>query len=448
MPSTASEPPRPRVLAIAEEANPEFVSVPLVGWSLAAALREVADVHLVTQTRNRDAIARAGLVEGRDFTAIDSEAVARPLYTLATRLRGGTAKGWTTMQAVTSLSYPYFEWLVWRRFREEIAAGRYDIVHRITPLSPTKPSLLAPRVGRAGVPFVLGPLNGGIPWPRGFEAARRAEREWLSYVRGAYRWQPGFGATFRHAAAVIAGSRHTAAELPADCLGRTVYIPENAIMPKRFALPPRAEPGLPLRATFVGRLVPYKGCDMVIEAAAPLLAAGQLVLDILGDGPEMPALRAQVATLGLEAAVVFHGWQRHEDVQGIIVGSDLFAFPSIREFGGAVVMEAMALGVAPLVADYGGPPEAVTEETGFKVAMGSRAEIVAGVRRALEALIADPEHLLAVGRAARARVHEKYTWSAKAEMVAAVYDRVLGRRPDWPRFFPEHAEEAAAGIDA
>ncbi|WP_425097846.1 glycosyltransferase family 4 protein [Tropicibacter sp. S64] len=420
-----------RVLAIAEAANPEWVSVPLVGWSLASALRQVADVHIVTQVRNRDAFLRAGMVEGEDFTAIDSEALSRPMWKLAEKLRMGEGKGWTMVQALNALSYPHFERLVWKRFGDEIESGQWDIVHRITPLSPTISSSLAGRCAKAGVPFVLGPLNGGVPWPKGFEAERRAEKEWLSYIRSAYKLLPGRGTTLRHAAAILAGSYHTASEIPAEHQGKTLYIPENGIDPVRFNR--IAAPSGVLRGAFVGRLVPYKGCDMLLSAAEPLLQSGKLELEIIGDGPMRPALEAQAKGL---PGVTFHGWKAHEEVQETLARCHLLTFPSIREFGGGVVLEAMALGVVPLIVDYAGPGELVHPDWGVKVPCGSRQEIVRDFRAALQDLAGDPAALEQMAEAARARVQSHFLWSRKAEQVRHVYDWVLGgKAAPKPDFF-------------
>lgn len=100
---------RPKVLVIAEAANPILGERSAMGWNTANALREVADAHIVTQVCNRDAIASHGLLEGRDFTAIDSEALAAPFYRMADRLRGGAGKALDNVTALQSLSYPYFE---------------------------------------------------------------------------------------------------------------------------------------------------------------------------------------------------------------------------------------------------------------------------------------------------------------------------------------------------
>ncbi|WP_137702271.1 glycosyltransferase family 4 protein [Marimonas lutisalis] len=417
---------KPRVLVIAEAANPEWVSVPLVGWSLSTALRGVADVHIVTQVRNREAFQRAGEVEGETFTAIDSEAFARPMWKLGEVLRMGQGKGWTMVQAVSALSYPYFERLVWRRFGPDIRAGRYDLVHRVTPLSPTISSPLAGRCARAGVPFVMGPLNGGVPWPRGFDAERRREREWLSYLRGAYKALPGRGTTLRHAAAIIAGSCHTLSEIPARHRGKCVYIPENAVDPARFSQLAAPENDV-LRACFVGRMVPYKGPDMLLEAALPLLRAGRMQLEMIGDGPMLAGLKEFAAREGIADAVTFHGWVAHDKVQSVMSGCHLLSFPSVREFGGGVVLEAMALGLVPLIVDYAGPGELVRPDWGLKVPIGSRAEIVAAFRAELGRCAADPAGLAPLAAAARARVEEKFTWARKAGQVREVYDWVLGR---------------------
>ncbi len=414
---------------MAEAANPEWVSVPLVGWSLANALREVADIHIVTQIRNRDAFLRAGLVEGREFTAIDSEKLAAPLWQLAERLSMGKGVGWTMKTAVTTLGYGYFERLVWRRFGAAIRAGEYDIVHRVTPLTPTANSLIAARCKAAGVPFVMGPLNGGVPWPKGFDAERRREKEWLSYIRGAYKALPGRGATLSAASAIICGSEHTLSEIPARHRGKTIWLPENAIDPARFALTAPQPGQLPLRGCFIGRLVPYKGADMAIEAALPLLRSGALSLDIIGDGPQAEALRDLVAREGVTDAVRFHGWLAHLEVQKVAAQAQLLVFPSVREFGGGVVLEAMALGVVPVIVDYAGPGELVSEATGLRIPLGSRDEIVAGLRAQLEAIAADPSVLQAMAGQARASVRQDFTWSAKAAQVERIWRAVLAGAP-------------------
>lgn len=407
----------PRVLIIAEAANPEWVSVPLVGWSLARAIAEKCDAHIVTQIRNRDAFLRAGLIEGVDFTAIDSEAFARPLWAIGEKLRMGEGKGWTTLQVINALSYPYFERLIWKQFGAAIRAGDYDIVHRVTPLSPTIASPLAVKCTRAGVPFVLGPLNGGVPWPKGFDAERRREREWLSYLRSAYKALPGRKATLKHASAILTGSRHTSSEVPGEFQEKCIYMPENGIDPERFSGAATPPIDGPLRACFVGRMVPYKGPDMLLEAAAPLLESGALEIEMIGDGPMKEQLERAHSK-----GVHWRGWMAHEDVQDVLKTCNLLSFPSIREFGGGVVLEAMALGVPPLIVDYAGPGELVHGAWGLKVPLGTRSEIIASFRSTLTALCEDRSALDQMGIAAAARVESHFTWERKASQVMQVYE--------------------------
>lgn len=413
-----------RVLILAESCNPEFVSVPLVGWSHYQALSRIVDTHLVTQIRNRAALLRAGLVEGKDFTAIDSEAFARPLDKLGQKIRGGKGKGWTTMMAIRALSQPHFEKLFWKQFKVRLQKREFDLVHQLTPLSPT----LAPRPAtwckKIYVPFIWGPINGGVAWPKEFDAARRQEKEWLTYVRGIYKVFPGFSRARKNASAILIGSRDTFAQMPKKYHDKCIYLPENGIDPARFNKRRTRTASVPIRAAFLGRLVPYKGADMLIEAAEPLVREGKLIVDILGDGPEMPRLKAMIAAKNL-TGITLHGNIPHTQVQDKLIDADVFAFPSIREFGGGVALEAMAVGVPCIVPNYGGLGELVTADTGWLIPMGPRESIIQGFRDVLSDLVKNPQKIEEKSGKAHDLIMRDFTWDAKAQKTLGIYKKVL-----------------------
>lgn len=281
---------------------------------------------------------------------------------------------------------------------------------------------------------MIGPLNGGLPWPKGFNALRHQEKEWLSYVRSIYKLLPGYRSTRKYAAAIVIGSCETWNQMPAQYHDKCVYITENGILPERFTLRRTHQASHPIKVIFIGRIVPYKGADILIEAAAPLIRSRLLKLEIVGDGPDMPKLKTLVNQEELENGVELTGWVEHSQVQERLANADVFAFPSIREFGGAVVVEAMALGLVPVVMNYGGPGEIVTETTGYTVPIGSRAEIVMHFRDILSRLAADPHGLTEIGQLAQSRALKLFTWDAKARQMIEVYRWLLGQRTDKPSF--------------
>lgn len=429
-PSTAADrdgrqPAKLRILLIAEACNPTWSSVPLVGYNLARSLsaRDDLEVTLVSQIRNRDALEADSIAKSAELNYVDNEFAARPLYRMAQLLRGGDGLAWTMNTAMAWPSQMIFEKMIYRQFRSEFERGRWDLVHRLTPLSPVMGSPLAKRIK---TPMLIGPLNGGLPWPREFRDLRRQEREWLIPLRRIYRVLPYYRSMYRRLAGVIAGSRHTASEIPRCCRGKQFFLPENGVDPKRFPLAARwPEPLGQFRFITVGRLVPVKAIDLLLEAFAGSPHLKNCSLQIVGDGPDRSRLENQARSLGLSDSAHFLGWLDQPQLAAELASAQAFVFPSIKDFGGGAVLEAMSAALPSIVVNYGGPGELVTDKTGIRLPIQPRHELIGSLRGAMEQLAGNSPLCRQLGKAAAEKIRTEFTWEAKAERIVQIYRQLF-----------------------
>lgn len=423
---------RLRVLLLADVCNPDWPSLPIVGYQYARAIARYADATVVTQIRNQPNISRDGLGDAR-VVYLDTEKIAARIHKLAVALRGGNSTGWTLQMAMDYPTYLAFECYAWRQFRAALQAGEFDLVHRITPMSPTLPSFMA---SKTPVPFLLGPLNGNLPWPAQFQAELKREKEWLSRFRNAYKGLPFYQSTYQGAAGILAAFDHTIADLPTSLHAKTLNFPEVGIHPELFSLP-RRSPRSRLTILYAGRLVPYKLPEVVVRAvaASPLLQQHRLVM--VGEGPERDRLQTLIREHHLEHCVELHGQQPQSEVGRLMREAEIFAFPSIRELGAGVVVEAMACGMACVVVDYGGPATLIQPEWGVKVPLGDQAELVHSFKTELETLVRNPTRTLQLGLAAHQHAMTYYTWDAKARKTVEIYQWLLGQRSERPNFWDQ-----------
>ncbi len=418
-----------RVLILAEVCNPDWPSLPVVGYKFARAIANYADVVVVTQIRNKPNIDRDGMGKAK-VVYLDTENIAAPVYKLADALSGGKSRGETIKVAIGNFINLAFEWAVWKHFQQDLQNGRFDVVHRLTPMSPTQPS---PMAQWSPVPFLLGPINGGLPWPKHFTTELSREREWLSYFRKGYKFLPYYRSTYARSAGILAAFDHTIADLPASVKPKTINFPEVGIDPDLFTLPIRSKREQ-MTILFVGRLVPYKLPEVVVRAFAASKILQQHKLLIVGEGPERSRLESIVEEQGLGGCVELTGRKSQAEVGELMRQAEIFAFPSIRELGAGVVVEAMACGMASVVVDYGGPATLVRPDCGIKIPMGDFNHLVGRFTEELEQLVTDPDRVARLGVAAHHHAMTYYSWDAKAQMMLKIYKWVTERQEVKPDF--------------
>ena len=173
----------------------------------------------------------------------------------------------------------------------------------------------------------------------------------------------------------------------------------------------------------VGRLSPEKGFDLLIRAAALLVAEGlDFNLAIVGEGDEAPALRSLVEGLGLEGRVHLLGYR--PDVAELYQAMDVYALSSLREGLPNVVLEALASAVPVVATRVAGVPDLIRDEVdGLVVDPGS----VAGLAESIGRLLRDRGLRGQLAEEGRRRVEARSSFMARTDRLRASYDELLGR---------------------
>lgn len=135
--------------------------------------------------------------------------------------------------------------------------------------------------------------------------------------------------------------------------------------------------------------------------------------------------KAQAEAMGLAGQVKFVGPQTLDQVAGHMRAAHVFCLPSVRESGGAVLLEAMASARPVIAVAYGGPAEIVDEAIGWAIAPEGPEAVIAGFVEALRDVRRNPEVWRGRGIAGRRRAEEKYSWDAKIAAALRLYQQVM-----------------------
>ena len=297
-----------------------------------------------------------------------------------------------------------------------------NLFHFTSPISPTLPYFTVKKW-----PVVIGPINGNILHP-----PKLMYREvWHKRLGALALWpyQKTVGRIFRgkHSATLLVsgGSRTIDALKLAGCRDQQIIETLDSGVDTAMAAATRIEHSdINNQFIFVGRLIRYKACDLVIRA---LVSAPNAHLHVVGDGGERLPLANLAQNLGVLNRVTFHGWvSPGEELTKLFQRARGFIFPSLAEANGIVIQEAMMIGLPVVAVNWGGPQQLIDSSTGILIEPESEQHVVNELAAAMVLLSSNPSRAESIASAARNAADQRgFVWPALLTKWLKIYERSL-----------------------
>jgi glycosyltransferase involved in cell wall biosynthesis len=306
----------------------------------------------------------------------------------------------------------------------------FEAFHHLTY---TNDWMASPTGALLPIPYLRGPGGGAHRTPSAFVRRYPLKGRLWERFRVIAQWllrhDPFFILGQRRAKAILVCNYEALDAIPKKWRHKAQLFPVNGVSPEAFG--ENSSPAVvsgQFRVMTAGRLIRLKAFDLAIRAFGQFVegtkaraSVKEVNLTIVGEGPERTQLEALAHSLGLDGLVRFVGWKPRAELWAQMRSSDVFLFPSVRDGGGLVVVEAMAAGKPVVCVDLGGPGMHVTAECGFKVKPETPDQVVSDLAAALEILYRDPELRERMGCAACKRAEHEYLWDRLAERLLKLY---------------------------
>ena len=392
----------------------------VLGWNLLRQIARFHEVRALAHAEDRIAIETAlerEPVPNLSFDFVDLPDSFRPLL----RIQGGHQLYYYLWQVKA-----YF---TAKRLHREL---RFDLFHHITYANDWMASFIGAFIP---IPYIRGPGGGAHRTPKGLEGEYSLGGRVWEKVRSLGQWlfrhDPIFVKGQNRARSILVCNREAMSRMPDRWTYKVQLFPVNGISSGDLALTGEihAVDGQ-FRVLSAGSLIRVKGFGLAIRAFKKFLDKYPCsVLSIIGSGPEESRLRAVVKQSQVDTKVELIPAISRDALLAKMASCDVFLFPSLRDGGGAVVIEAMSAGKPVICLNVGGPGMHVTEECGIKIEPRSSDEATRQLASALERLRGDEKLRLELGRASRERAERVYHWDRLGERLMEVYRDALTLAP-------------------